>query len=182
MTAHAGFDDSPAFTADGTALVFASNRAVNGDASVGQKYNLWRVSISPAVGTPSLIYNAAAAQGPSCPQGAGNCSALNPDLNASNQLVFQFETTCATSGGSTAPPGNTCNDLYTMPLNTPSGISRLAWGTNYFTRPRWNAAGNSVVFLRTTTTGTAALQVPVVSGVAGTVSETGVSSCNAPDW
>lgn len=182
VTAHSGFDDSPTFSADGTSLVFASNRNVNGGASVGQKFNLWRVTISPAVGTPSLIYNAAAAQGPTCPQGAGNCSALNPDLNASNQLVFQFETTCTTSSSATAPPGSTCNDLYTLPLNTPASITRLAWGTNYYTRPRWNADGNSVVFLRTTSTGTAALQLPVVSGVPGSVSETGVSSCNAPDW
>ena len=182
VTSHTALDDSPAFIADGTALVFASNRNADGSAAVGQKFNLWRVAISPAVGTPALVYNAAAAQGPTCPQGAGNCSALNPDLNASNQLVFQFETTCTTNGGANDPPGNTCNDIYTMPLNTPSGITRVAWGTNYYTRPRWNAAGSIVTFLRTTTSGTAAVQAPITSGVPGTLSDTGVTSCTSPDW
>lgn len=184
VASHAGFDDAPTFTANGAILVFSSNRITSGGAGVAQKFNLWKVSIDPVPGTPSLLYNAAAGQGPSCPQGAGNCSALNPDLNASDQLVFQFESSCGTTGGTTDPPSSTCNNLYTMPLNTPASITRIDWSANnYFTRPHWNAAGSAIVFLKSAATGvTYAMQAPISGGVPGAVSETGLTDCSGPDW
>jgi len=183
VTTHAGLDDAPAFTADGATLVFSSNRVVTGGAGVAQKFNIWKVAVIPTTGTASLLYNAAAGQGPTCPQGAGNCSALNPDLNASNQLVFQFESICSATAGGTSPPATTCNDLYTMPMNTPTSVTRIDWSAgNYYTHPHWNAAGDTVAFLRTTTSGTAAMQVPITGGAPGAISEIGVANCSGPDW
>lgn len=184
VTTHAALDDSPVFTADGATLVFSSNRDTAGGAGVAQKSQLWKVSLSPVTGTPALLYNAAAGQGPTCPQGAGNCSALNPDLNTSDQLVFQFESSCGTTDGGTGAPAATCNNLYTMPMNTPTAITRIDWNANnYHTRPRWNTAGNAIVFLRTAATGvTSVMQASITGGVPGAVSETGLTECSGPDW
>jgi Tol biopolymer transport system component len=68
-------------------------------------------------------------------------------------------------------------------MNTPTSVTRIDWSAgNYYTHPHWNAAGDTVAFLRTTTSGTAAMQVPITGGAPGAISEIGVANCSGPDW
>lgn len=177
ITNHAARDDSPTWNSSDSAIVYSSNRNTNGDASIGARSNLWTVPLNN-LAAPALLFDPTAGTSPACPAGQGNCNYFNPDMNASNQLVFQFETAGAAGGGQN-PPGSALENIvyYTGPFTA------ITAGSNYYTRPRWNAAGDKIVFTSTSGGATTVMQATIPNGVlSGTVTSTGATNASSPDW
>ena len=183
ITTHGAMDDSPTFLADDSEIVFSSTRDTGGGASVGERSNLWRVEVTPPR-SPALLYDPTAGQGPTCPDGNGNCSSYYPDLNANNELVFQFEYSCSAYAGTPDHPDGTCNEIQYLSMTTPTSITSTTSGGNNFRRPRWYTSNTEIIVLKLDSTvdkGTSSARIFITNGAA-TGSQSAVSDCSSPDW
>ncbi|MFA6450976.1 MAG: hypothetical protein WCX65_15990 [bacterium] len=174
ITTHAARDDSPSWMSGDSGLVFASYRDTSGGAGVGTYSNLWKLTL-PA-GAQSLVYNPTGVGAPSCPAGAGNCSAKNPDSSSTGNIIFQFDSACQAGDGGQQPPQAICNNLYIFSSGNPVAVST---GVKYYTAPKWNESGNSVVFTDSLTNTPKIMRIPFTGIAPGTVTDTNLLGSQA---
>jgi Tol biopolymer transport system component len=174
-TNHAARDESPSWLAADNGLIFASYRDTAGGAGIGNYSNLWLVATP--LGQAELDYNPTGFDAPSCPAGAGNCSSRNPDVSAAGKIIYQFDTTCQTQGGGQAPPLSTCSNLFVIYSAGPAVA--VTSGVNYYISPRWNTAGDQIIFVETLTTGSRLLKMPITGVTPGQITDPSVAGTQA---
>jgi len=173
ITTHSARDEAPAWQPGNNALVYSSYRAVDGGTGSASNSNLWKITVNP-LGAASLLYDPSGAGAPACAAGDGECSASNPDIEPNGKVIFQFDHECAAPGGGQVPPvGDTCSDLFVM--SSISSNPDVVSSDQIYLAPKWNAAGNSIVFADNSGLSPLIKKINFTGSVPGIVSSTGVT-------
>jgi hypothetical protein len=177
ITTHSARDEAPAWQSGNNALVYSSYRAVDGGTGSAQNSNLWKITVNP-LGAASLLYDPSGAGAPACAAGVGQCSAKNPDIETNGKVIFQFDHECGASGGGQVPPvGDDCSDLFVMSSISanPAAVS----SDQVYLAPKWNAAGNSIVFVDNSGLSPLIKKINFAGSTPGAVSSSGITGYHA---
>ena len=181
ITTHPAADTSPTWSADNARIYFISNRPTDGSATGTINYtHLWYVTVS-SPGTAAMVTSE-----PTCPDGVGKCSILNPDISPTTVLIYQFAFSCGTGSGGNPPepPESTCYNLYYLTAYPPGNPTAATTGNNnLYLRPRWQETSNenNIVFVNRNNSTDALYKIAFTGTTWGTPTSLNLTG-GTPDW